>query len=128
MLVTDLLPKFAEGPPLDFVGAVVRFTFTLAVALLFDLRDVELDRRQGVRTFAARSPRGSRRLATLLLFACALAGFAVYPLAQALPLGLAYGVGVGIAQLTHTERDEDWYATYVNGILLLPPAFLFLFG
>jgi 4-hydroxybenzoate polyprenyltransferase len=128
MLVTDLLPKFAEGPPLDFVGAVVRFTFTLAVALLFDLRDVELDRRQGVRTFAARSPRGSRRLATLLLLACTVAGFAVYPLAQALPLGLAYGAGIVIAQLTHSDRSEDWYAAYVNGMLLLPPLFLFLLG
>ena len=100
---------------------LLRFTLTLAVALLFDTRDVALDRRQGVRTLAAERPALTRQLAVLLLLLCGLGGLFVHPFTQGGPLLLAYGMGAAIGAVTRAGWGEDYYAVYVNGILLLPP-------
>jgi hypothetical protein len=105
---------------------VIRFAFTLSVALLFDLRDVALDRRQGVRTIAAADPTRCRYLAVGLLLACSVGSLLVYPFQQSVPLAFAYLLAGAIGWWTHPGRDEDWYAILVNGILLLPPLALFL--
>ena len=123
-LMTDLLPKFAAGPPVALAEAGLRFAFTLAIALVFDTRDVVLDRRQGVRTLAATAPHWNRRLAVSLLLGCGLASLLLYPLTLGGSLALAYWVGAGVAWRTRAIYGEDFYAVYVNGVLLLPPLFL----
>lgn len=112
-LVTDV---FATGT--ITAESVTRFGFTLAVALLFDIRDVALDRRQGVRTLAATAPRWNRRLAIGLLSGCALSSPPT--------LAVAYLVGAAVGLLTTPRRSEHYYAVWVNGSLLLPPLFLWL--
>ena len=112
-LVTDV---FATGA--FTVESILRFAFTLAVALLFDIRDVALDRRQGVRTLAAAAPRWNRRLAIGLPLGCALS--------SPLTLAVAYLISAGIGLLTTPQRSEHYYAVWVNGCLLLPPLLLLL--
>ena len=103
---------------------VFRFCFTLAIALLFDSRDVALDKRQGVKTLAADHPRANRRLALALLLVCSLGSMWVFSGTTGHRLALAYGCGIGVGAFTGPERGEDYYAVMVNGLLLLPPAAL----
>ncbi|THH39984.1 UbiA prenyltransferase family protein [Neolewinella litorea] len=124
--MTDLFPAFSiHARPVE---PVLRFFFTLSVALLFDLRDVDLDRRQGVRTLAGAHPGRNRALAMILLLICALVSFLRYQPATGLGLAIAYGMAMGIARWTSAGRGEDFFATIVNGILLLPPLGLLLLG
>ncbi len=124
--MTDLFPAFSihARPPEVFL----RFGFILAIALLFDVRDISLDRRQGTRTLAGTHPRANRRLALGLLVACALVSFVRYPMVQGGGLGLAYLLAAAIGYATSPERGEDYYAVAVNGALLLPPLGLLLLG
>lgn len=101
----------------------VRFAFTLSVALLFDTRDVELDRRQGTRTLAATHPGINRLLALALLGGCTVVSLLHYPTVGA-RLAAAYAVGIAVGALTRPGHGEDWYAVAVNGLLLLPPLVL----
>ncbi|NJB84613.1 4-hydroxybenzoate polyprenyltransferase [Lewinella marina] len=124
--MTDLTPALAisAAPP----EPVLRFCFTLAVALLFDLRDVDLDRRQGVRTLAGTRPALNRSVALGLLLVCAAVSFVRYPPATGFGLALAYALAITIGWKTTPLRGEDYYATAVNGMLLLPPLGLLLLG
>ncbi len=124
--MTDLFPAFSihSRPP----EMVLRFCFTLAIALLFDLRDVHLDRRQGTRTLASNHPVINRRLALGLLIGCALVSFIRYPMVQGTGLAVAYLVVAGIGYTTTADREEDFFAVVVNGALLLPPLGLLLLG
>ena len=101
--------------------SLIRFMLILAVALLFDTRDVVLDRRQGVRTLAAERPVVTRWFAVCFLVLCGLVGLLAYPFAQSGALLIAYGIGALVGSITRTGWGEDYYAVYVNGILLLPP-------
>ncbi len=125
-LMTDLFPAFSihARPPEVFL----RFGFVLAIALLFDVRDIPLDRRQGTRTLASTHPLANRRLALGLLLLCALVSFVRYPMAQGSALGLAYLLAAAVGYATGQERGEDYYAIAVNGTLLLPPLGLLLLG
>ncbi len=112
-----------EAIPLDQFGLefLVRFLFVLAVALLFDLRDVELDRTQGVRTVANSAPGVHRWLTYGALTVCGvLSLFAGLTQPVDLALGLAYLAMLPIARRTYAQVNEDWYAVVVNGLLLLP--------
>lgn len=105
----------------------IRFLFTLAIALLFDTRDIVLDRRQGVRTLAAHYPLLNRCLAMGLLLACALASLFVYSPGLGSSLAVGYLAAAAIGIHTDAARGEDFYATYVNGALLLPPLCLLIY-
>ena len=122
-LMTQVFPTPATG--MLHPETAIRFAFTLAVALLFDTRDVVLDRRQGVRTLAADHPRLNRVLATLLLVGSAVASIAVYPSPVGAELGAAYALAGVVGAFTTSRHGEDWYAVAVNGLLLLPPLLLF---
>jgi 4-hydroxybenzoate polyprenyltransferase len=124
-LMTD---AFLVGPHwLSWVETPVRFLFTLSIALLFDTRDVVLDRRQGVRTLAAHYPILNRWLAMGLLLACALSSFFVYSPGLGSSLAVGYLAAAAIGIRTDAARGEDFYATYVNGALLLPPLCLLVY-
>ncbi|MBC6996173.1 hypothetical protein QWY85_05090 [Neolewinella lacunae] len=101
---------------------LVRFLFVLAVALLFDLRDVELDRAQGVRTVANAAPGVHRWLTYGALTASGVLGLLTgLPRVADLVLGLVYLAMLPVARLTYARVSEDWYAVVVNGLLLAPP-------
>ena len=118
-LVTHL---YSLGAPPQFsVECLIRFCLTLAIALLFDTRDVQLDRRQGVRTLAADYPVMNRTVALGLLLTCALLSVIYYPGYVGYTVAVAYLAGAALALGTKPERGEDFYAVYVNGLLLLPP-------
>ncbi|MEL7159707.1 MAG: hypothetical protein AAFN92_03035 [Bacteroidota bacterium] len=124
-LINDSVPPafchlFLPGslaPPYD-AEVIVRFLFTGSVALLFDLRDQELDRSQGVKTVANDLP----ALHRILTFGClTLCGLLTWH-----PCGWLYFALLPVASLTYGKRDEDWYAVVVNGFLLAPPLLYFL--
>ncbi|PPK85700.1 hypothetical protein CLV84_2603 [Neolewinella xylanilytica] len=120
-LMTQVFPILPDHLSAE---TLLRFCFTLSVALLFDTRDVALDRRQGVKTLAANHPRLNRRLALGLLLLCALVSLMVYPAPIGRRLAIAYGIGIGVGAFTGPDRGEDYYAVAVNGLLLLPPLIL----
>ena len=122
--MTDVFPAFTVHARPPELG--LRFAFTLAVALLFDLRDVQLDRRQGVRTLAGAHPAATRTVALLLLAGCAAVSFVRYHMDVSDGLALAYLACGGIGLATTPSRGEDYYAVAVNGMLLLPPLGLLL--
>ncbi|OAV44073.1 hypothetical protein [Lewinella sp. 4G2] len=106
--------------------SLTRFLFCLAVALLFDLRDVELDRSHGVKTFANSYPVTLKAFVPFLFLACAT--ITAYTLVEmehliypAWLMASAYLIGIPVAFMTYSRTDEDWYAIVVNGLLLLPP-------
>ena len=105
---------------------IVRFLFTLCIALLFDLRDVELDKSQGVKTVANSFGRKVSPIVTVLLISSAVISFGyartgVVPDPLSIALSLTYLVCLPLGIRTIDKRDEDWYAIVVNGMLLLPP-------
>ena len=106
---------------LYWIETPVRFLFTLSIALLFDTRDVVLDRRQGVRTLAVDLPRLNSVFAIGSLLCCALLSCRAYPGGVGILLSTGYLAAAVIGGSTRADRGEDFYATWVNGALLLPP-------
>lgn len=136
-LAIRLAQDFANTVPLELKGSTdiepnawleypVRFCFILAVALLFDCRDVDLDRLQSVRTVANTYPRLLKWLVPGLLALCTFLSMnytdgCTVPHALGTVPALAYLSMILIAVRTVGKTDEDWYAIVVNGLLLLPP-------
>lgn len=103
-----------------------RFIFTACIALLFDLRDLSLDRSQGVRTVANELPKLHRVLVYSGLVISALLSLSIYSNTCLFPgletiLAGSYLLMIPVAYYTYQRTDEDWYAVVVNGLLLLPP-------
>lgn len=104
----------------------IRFIFTGCIALLFDLRDLTLDRSQGVKTIASELPKLHRILVYGGLTASAFLSLLIYSNTCIFPgfetaLTVAYLLMIPLAYYTYRKADEDWYAVVVNGLLLLPP-------
>jgi hypothetical protein len=102
---------------------LVRLLFTISIALLFDFRDVVLDRSQSVKTMAGEHPVFTRWLVTAILVGCAAIVFYSQEYEGSTRWGLigAYLAGIGIAWFTGQKRSENWYAVVVNGLLFIPP-------
>jgi len=102
---------------------LVRLFFAMAVALLFDFRDVVLDRSQSVKTMAGEHPLATRWLVTAIFLGCAATVLFAYGYNNNCRWGLTatYIACIPIAWLTNKKRSENWYAVIVNGLLLLPP-------
>ena len=122
-------------PPLNFqnlyLESVIRLLFTGCIALLFDLRDVALDRSQGVRTIAGESPVSHQIMVYTGIALCASLSLVLFSrtcLIPGFPTALAgtYILMAPVAYLTYSKTDENWYAVVVNGLLLLPPLVYFL--
>lgn len=112
----------SPGPPFQAEN-LVRLLFSMSVALLFDFRDVVLDRSQSVKTMAGAHPVFTRWLVTAILLGCAATVLCAQGYGKNVRWGLAgaYLAGITIAWLTGEKRSENWYAVVVNGLLLLPP-------
>lgn len=108
-----------------YLEMAIRFLFTACIALLFDLRDVPLDRSQGVRTLAGERPNLHRQLVDIGLLSCAVLSFftihAYTSFSPSIGLSFTYLFMVPVAFMTYRKTNENWYAVVVNGLLLLPP-------
>ena len=124
-LMTVNVPLAAVGEPLDWAEFISRFCLTGAVALTFDLRDVELDRRQGVRTLAADHPSLNRSLTIGFCCLAAVVAFFLHDWPYHVSLVVAYFF-IGHVLAYEGQRTEDDFASMVNGTLLLAPFFVFL--
>ena len=109
------------APPPYPTEWVVRFCFILAIAVLFDFRDIALDRAQGVRTLAGRHPTLAYAVAGAALVLCATGCALGGGYARWEALVVAYGAVLPLVFLTHPGRREDWFAVAINGALWLPP-------
>jgi|GEM_PF-1788159 len=128
----ELINLFSCVPvaPLNYqnfsLELVTRLLFTGCIAMLFDLRDVALDRAQGVCTVAGEHPFLHRILVFSCLVVCALANFlcshsGLLDTGIGAVMCLGYFLMVPVAFFTYRKSSEDWYAVVVNGLLLLPP-------
>lgn len=131
-IVTVQIPVVALGGDVDFSGIytaelIIRFLFTVTIAILFDFRDIKLDRSQSVNTIAGHSELLAKTLVyTFVLIIISLITFTTtYPLKM--PLVICYSAVIIITFFTKKNRPENWYATVVNGVLLLPPFFYWIF-
>lgn len=107
------------------VELVSRFLFTGCIALLFDLRDVALDRSQGVRTIAGEYPGLHLILVYSSLVTCSVTALFQWHFTCLTPgfgeaLSVAYLLMIPLAYFTYQKTSEDWFAVVVNGLLLLP--------
>ena len=112
--------------PYSKIEFVNRFFLVLAVALLFDLRDTELDARQGVKTFANTYlpylPPAAFVIILLVAWGATYVPHAVTAgKALSIALPLTYFGAAWVALKTVNRDDEGWYAVAVDGILLAPP-------
>lgn len=102
---------------------LLRFLFTLSIALVFDFRDIVLDRSQDVKTVANQYPFFAKSIVSLAMLACISAMFRAegYTTATASAGTLTYGLTIVVCWATNEQRNENWYATVVNGMLVLLP-------
>jgi len=126
MMISDgIYPRPLNSTNL-YLELVVRFLFTGCIALLFDLRDVALDRSQGVRTIAGEYPGLHLILVYSSLVICSVAALFQWHFTCLTPgfgeaLSVAYLLMIPLAYFTYQKTSEDWFAVVVNGLLLLPP-------
>lgn len=124
-LMTHFLPvAMLGGHPFNVTNwaseGIVRFLFTLTIAVIFDQRDVALDRRLGVRTIAGEFPLGYRVLIGVAAGLCFGLTWAVQPDAQPW-LAVSYLLLIPIGEIARRRKEETFYAVVVNGMLLIPP-------
>lgn len=130
--LSGLISPFACGyvSPINYINLylelAIRILFTGCVALLFDLRDLTLDRSQGVRTIAGKLPKLHRLLVYGGLGISAFLSLSIFSKTCLFPgletvLAGSYLLMMPVAYYTYKRADENWYAVVVNGLLLVPP-------
>ncbi|WP_273447013.1 hypothetical protein [Neolewinella agarilytica] len=118
------LPITPASPQLPFPTEMpLRFLFTLSIALLFDFRDVVLDKSQSVKTAANQYPVLAKSIVSVAMTICIITVFRAdgYSTATAWACTMAYGTTILVCWATNDQRSENWYATVVNGMLVLLP-------
>lgn len=105
-----------------FYESIVRFLFTLSIAILFDFRDVVLDRSQQVKTIAGDYPFIARLLvAVAMIINIAILAFSnSYPSNYIVFASVIYAATIAVAWWTNERRSEAWFAVVVNGVLWGP--------
>ena len=125
--VTVGVPTLALHRPLASAGGLLaqRFCLVLALAIVFDIRDLSRDRAAGTRTFpVVLGPTGAKALALASLAGAVGLGFE----RGAPPLGLlVIGVSAAVVILLAEERQGDYFfAFWADGVLLVPAVLYFL--
>lgn len=131
-ITTELLRNKYEGlifvtPPWDlnihwvYIPAIY-FLFIGSIAILFDFRDVVLDRSQGVKTVANSSPKIARLIVTVSMLVNILLSQGLIHFNAGYPLlaSIFYTIVIAVTWLTNEQRSEAWYAVVVNGLLWGP--------
>ena len=125
--ITVGLPTLALHRPLaEAVGLLAqRFCLVLALAIVFDIRDLSRDRAAGTRTFpVVLGQAGAKAVALAFLAAAMLLGFE----RGAPPLGLLLtGLSAASVILLADERRSDYFFAFLaDGVLLVPAVLYFL--
>ncbi|MDQ2773185.1 MAG: hypothetical protein M3Y54_22090 [Bacteroidota bacterium] len=126
--ITVGLPALALHRPLAEAAGLLgqRFCLVLALAIVFDIRDLSRDRAAGTRTFpVVLGVAGARAVALAFLAGAMLLGFerGVPPLGLALT-GLAAATVIALAD---ERRGDYFFAFWADGVLLVP-ALLYWWG
>lgn len=135
--IAGISPDFEDWAKVGSCGYIElleyanRFAFTMSIALLFDLRDVELDHSLGVKTVANTHQALLKQLVIGCLLLCAFFSITycsidVVPDVKGLGLCITYLAMIPLAWLSFQRKGEDWFAIVVNGLLLLPPLVIFV--
>ncbi len=101
-----------------------RLLFLFAIIIPFDLRDIEFDRKQGIKTLAiALGANSSLRVSHGLLILSALVCWMAYQIqifSGPIALGLAISAGSTAAMLTYIKPDSDemMFSFWLEGSLL----------
>ncbi len=121
--ITVGLPTLARHrPPAEAVGLLAqRFCLVLALAVVFDIRDLSRDRLAGTRTFPVVLGLGGAKAVALAF----LAGAAVLGLERNVPpLGVLVTAvsAAAVILLADESRSDYFFALLADGVLLLPAA------
>ena len=126
--ITVGLPTLARHRPLaEALGLLAqRFCLVLAVAIVFDIRDLSRDRAAGIRTFPVVLGLAGAKAGALAF----LAGSLVLGFGRGLPplaLGLTGLAAATVILLADERRGDYFFALLADGVLLVPPV-LYLWG
>ena len=125
--ITVGLPTLARHrPPTEALALLAqRFCLVLALAIVFDIRDLSRDRAAGTRTFpVVLGLAGAKAVALAFLVGAMLLGFerGVPPLGLALT-GLA---ATAVILLADERRNDYFFALLADGVLLVPAVLYFV--
>lgn len=126
--ITVGLPALDRHHPLAEAAGLLaqRFCLVLALAIVFDIRDLSRDRAAGTRTFpVVLGLNGAKAVALLFLAGALVLGFE----RGVPPLGLALTAlaAASVILLADERRGDYFFALWADGVLLVP-AVLYLVG
>ncbi|WP_046243972.1 UbiA prenyltransferase family protein [Hymenobacter terrenus] len=126
--ITVGLPMLALRHPLAQAAILLaqRFCLVLALAIVFDIRDVSRDRAAGTRTFPVVLGQAGAKAVALVFLAAAM----VLGMMRGMPplwLGLTGLSAASIIVLADERRSDYFFALLADGVLLVP-AVLYLVG
>ena len=105
-----------------------RFLFTLAVAICFDWRDREIDRKQGIKTLAQYALNWSKYAAQLALLGALICSILLIHQQHwgtyAAALLFSYPLGFALVSYLGKFKGDYSFAWLYNGLLTLPPLFI----
>lgn len=110
-----------------------RFVFMFILCLLFDLRDIEIDRKEQINTLAViLGRRGSYVLAYIFLLFFLILSFAqylYYPQSPSLPAMLISAVATfATIEITKKSNSDFVYLAGIDGMMLLQAVLVYLFS
>ncbi len=125
--VTALLPVFLAGEPLQWVHIIYfinRFFLIYSICIIFDYRDREDDRREGIRSMITYfDEKGINRLFIVSLLVFAISAFALYPFLHSWPNIIVLLVpGIITAALynySKTHFSDYLYYFVLDGLMML---------
>jgi hypothetical protein len=125
--ITVGMPTLAQHRPLAEAAALLaqRFCLVLALAIVFDIRDLSRDRAAGTDTFPVMlGLNGAKAVALAFLAAAMVLGFerGVPPLGV---LVTAFSAAAVIL-LANESRSDYFFALLADGVLLVPPLLYFV--
>lgn len=134
-LVTVWLPANTQhfDTPLFWFVFVKRFVFMLALCLLFDVRDREIDEEKGIRTFPViLGKKGSYVMAYLLLIMLTILSILQYFYWPQLGFLIAMLTSVAATfitiEATKKSNSDIIYLAGIDGMMLLQSLLIFLFS
>lgn len=121
--VTGLLPAVEANAPLDttlWLLVVERTCFVFAITLPFDIRDLELDQKNRVKTIpAVIGVSKTLYLAWGLLAIAALIACYLYPIGQASMLLLSFLIGALLIGYAPKQQHDYYFSALIDGLLWL---------
>lgn len=124
--VTTVLPLFIEGQPYSnnmLLFALHRFFLVYALCIIFDYRDLESDKKEGIRSLITwLSPRNLKKLYVTSLVLSAIFALTLYPIDNWLLTAVLLAPVVITALITRyalRDRSDHFYYFVVDGMVML---------